>query len=369
MSKEVDHDEAESLLRETWQEIVDSEGSSYVDEEIIRQDLKEVLHAEKYGTRTFKYILVTNVLAKAVNSDIHALALQDQSDLEGSFNSGGLATDVVTDWEKDHGERLGGSNEPRTNSVYYRQSELNKDYEVRNEDLYQTLIRVLSELQGQSQAGELEPMDMLRQTLYEVSQLEPTTVSYSNPPEVTYVELESTVREYLNKSGLGERLAAVAAGVLDAQYHVAGKDEVYIKVDHVNVADENSSAAGDIEVFETDDEETLLQAAEVKDKPATKADVQHSITTGRDHSLQEYLFVAGNGFKSVRERKRAHEAIEDAEIEVVVIDIDDLLSSLKFQRRKGRRRFRESVGEFLNDMRAQATSKSDWKNAIESLCE
>jgi hypothetical protein len=367
MPKEIDHKEAEDLLRKTWREVTDSDESSYVDDYIIRQGLREILHAQKYGTRTFKYILLTNVLAKAVNSDIHALALQDQSNLEGSFNSGGLATDVVTDWEKDNGERLGGSNEPRTNSVYYRQSELNTDYEVRNDDLYQTLIRILEELEKQSSEGELEPIDMLRQTLYLVSQLEPTTVSYTNPPDVSYVELKEAVEEYLERSGTGERLAAVAAGVLDAQYFVADRSDVYIKVDHVNVADENSSAAGDIEVFEDEDEEVLLQAAEVKDKPATKADIQHSISTGQKHKLDEYKFVTGRGFQSDIEEKRAIDTIEDAEIEVVVITTDDLLSSLKFQGRAGRTRFRESVGEFLNDMRAQEESKSDWKEIIESL--
>ena len=367
MSKEIDHDEAEQLLRETWRDVTDTDEAPYLDDYIIQQGLREVLYADKYGTRTFKYILVTNVLAKAVNPDIHALALQDQSELEGSFNSGGLATDVVTDWEKDNGERLGGSNEPRTNSVYYRQSKLNPDYDVRNDDLYETLIRILTELQEQSESGELNPLDMLRQTLAVVSQLDPTTVSYSNPPDVSYTALEEAVESYLEQSGGGERLAAVTAGVLDAQYFMADRAEISIKVDHVNVADENSSAAGDIEVFETNDEETLLRAAEVKDKPATKADIQHSISTARDHELDEYLFVTGQGFQSASERQRAMETVKTAEIDLVVLSKADLLSGLKFCGRGGRTRFRESVGEFLNDMRAQENSKKNWKATIESL--
>lgn len=369
MSKEIDHDEAERLLRETWREVTDSDDSAYVDECITKQGLSQVLAADKYGTRTFKYILLTNILAKVVNPEINALALKDSSDLDGSFNSGGLATDVVTDWEKDNGERLGGSNEPRTNSVYYRQAELNTDYEVRNDDLYKTMIRVLSDLEEQSASGELDPMDVLRQALYEVSQLESTTIRYTNPPGVSYLELVDVVREYLTESNTGERLAAVTAGVLDAQYFFAGREDVYIKVDHVNVADENSNAAGDVEIFESKNEETLLQAIEVKDKPATKADIQHSIATGREHELDEYLFVAGQGFRSDAERERALDAMLDAEIELILLTPEDLYSSLKFQRRAGRRRFRESVGEFLNDMRAQEDSKSSWKNAIESLAE
>lgn len=367
MSETVDYDEAEALLRQTWQEVLNSDETSYVDQYILQQGIRRVLHSDKYGTRTFKYILTANVLAKAVNPDIHAQALKVQSELEGSFNSGGLATEVVTDWEKDYGERLGGSNEPRTNSVYYRQDELNKDYDCRVDDIYQALFRVLKELEEHSETGELDRMDMLRQTLYEVSRLEPTTVSYTNPPEVPFVELESVIRDYLKTSNLGERLAAVTAGVLAAQYCITGKDEIYIKIDHVNVADENSNAAGDIKVFDSEEEETLLQAVEVKDKPATKSDIQHSITTGRRHDLGEYLFVAGKSFRSSTERERAREEIENASIELIVLEPGDLLSSLKFQGRDGRRRFREAVGEFLNDMRAQSGSKSAWKSAIEGL--
>jgi len=367
MSKEIDYKKAERLLREVWQEVSNSDDSRYVNDNILRQGLHQVFAADKYGTRTFKYILLTNVLAKAVNPEINALALKDNSDLDGSFNSGGLATDVVTDWEKDNGERLGGSNEPRTNSIYYRQAELNTDYEVRNKDLYQTMIRVLSDLEEQSGSDGIDPVNVLRQALYEISQLESTTVSYRNPPDVSYLALVDVVREYLTESNTGERLAAVTAGILDAQYFFAGRGDVYIKVDHVNVADENSKAAGDIEIFESEAEEILLQAIEVKDKPAVKADIQHSITTGRRHELDEYLFVLGQGFQSATESERALEAIADAEIEFILITPEDLYSSLKFQRRAGRRRFRESVGEFLNDMRAQEDSKASWKNAIESL--
>jgi len=369
MSKEIDYGQAEELLRETWREVSNSDETEYVEDHVIRQGINQIIQAEKRGTRTFRYILLTNVLAKAVNPDIHALALKDQSDLEVSFNSGGLATNVVTEWEKDNGERLGGSNEPRTASIYYRQSELNEDYDAQIKDLYQTLIRVLSELQEQSENGSLEPLNVLRQTLSAVSLLEPTTVSYSNPPEVSYIELEEVVQEYLERSGTGERLAAVAAGVLDAQYFQADRSEVYIKVDHVNVADESSSAAGDIEVFESDEEGHLIRAAEVKDKPATKSDIQHSISTGREHELDEYLFIIGQGFRSESEKSKAMQVVKDAEIELIIISKDDLLSSLRFQGRGGRRKFRESVGEFLNDMRAQENSKSDWKEAIESLGE
>lgn len=367
MSREVTHEDAEATLRETWREVNERDDIRYVGNSTIYQGLRSVFSSDKYGTRTFKYILLTNVLAKAVNPDVHALALQDQSELDGSFNSGGLATEVVTDWEKDNGERLGGSNEPRTNSVYYRQSKLNRDYEVQSEELYLTLITVLTELQSEVADGAVDPHDVLRQALYEVSRLEVQTIDPDIPPGVSYTTVVTVVREYLRESGTGERLAAITAGLFDVQAFVPGRREVHVRADHVNVADENSDAAGDVEVFETDREEDLLRAAEVKDKPTTKSDVQHSISTAATHGLDEYLYVVGEGFRSESERRKAEAAIEDATIELTLVDVHDLLSSLKFQGRTGRSRFLNGVGEFLNDMRAQQKSKSDWERLVESL--
>jgi hypothetical protein len=367
MAARIDYDDADDLLRRTWREVNDSDQSEYIDDYLIRQKIKEEVANETYGTKTFRYMLVTNVLAKAVNNDAHYLALKAKSDLAGSFNSGGLATEIVTDWEKDHGQRLGGSNEPRTNKPYFDQMKVAEDYDASQQGAYDTLRNILLKLQEETESGDLDPMDVLRQTLYEISCLDPKTVEYANPPNVPFHQLESAIREYLQKSNLGERLAAVTAGVIDAQYFFANKDDVVIKAEHVNVPDANSNAAGDIEVFRTGDEEELLRAVEVKDKPAKKSDIQHSIAAARRHELSEYLFVTGKGFPSEEERRRAFQASEEAPIELLILDDKDLISNLMFLGRAGRRRFREAVGEYLNEMRAQQDSKSDWKQLMESL--
>lgn len=367
MAGEIDHGVAESLLRRTWNEVMENDRSVYIDDDEVRESLRHVLRTDQYATKTFKYMLLTNVLAKAVNPDVHYRALKAKgSNLSVSFNSGGLATEVVTDWEKDNGQRLGGSNEPRTNKPYFTQSEVGESYDARSQNVYDTMFGVLCDLEEKTGKGVLDPNDVLKQALYEVSQVQPSTVDYTNPPEVPYLELEAAVQEYLVKSNLGERLAAVAAGVIDSQFFFDGEEQVHIKADHVNVSDKKSNAAGDVEVFRSSDEDELIMAVEVKDKKADKTDIQHSITAGRRHELNEYLFVAGKGFKQ-GEEIRARNEIRNAPIEVLIITRKDLTNSLKFQGRSGRRRFRDAVGEYLNEMRAQGDSKQDWKELVESF--
>lgn len=127
-----------------------------------------------------------------------------------------------------------------------------------------------------------------------------------------------------------------------------------------------SNAAGDVEVF-YEDEDDLRLAYEVKDKPATKADVQHAIRKAREHELGEYLFVLGQGWRNEDEKQGAFDVIEDAPIELLLVVQEEMIQQLKFIGDGGRSRFTEQVGEFLNEMRAQEASKSGWKELMETL--
>lgn len=65
---------------------------------------------------TFRYILITALLAKATNPRINALALQAGADVEGAYDARSLCHTVVVPLERQLLNRaLGGSNEPFLN--------------------------------------------------------------------------------------------------------------------------------------------------------------------------------------------------------------------------------------------------------------
>jgi hypothetical protein len=358
----VDIDEAARILNQEWNRVRNDDEHDYLSDGTVAGKIREVLHDSQL---TYKYILVTNILAKAVNPHIHYRAMQAQSDLSGAYNARSLGHQVLVEWEKAHGERLGGSSEPFLNKPA-RFPEFAMENAHRSASAHRRLYELLDGLEEKTNAGEIAPMDVLRHTLDEISRLKPRTIDFKSPSDVPFRELHARVDEYLDKSGGGERLAAVTAGIMTAYYRSSGNEEWTIEAEHANVPDEFSKAAGDIEVFRDDE---LVRAIEVKDKPTERSDIQHAITKARENELGEYLYVVGAGFTTPTEKQASATETEEAPLEVMLLYPEDLLNLLKFVGDAGRISFIESVGEFLNAMRASGENKEWWKELVEDFRE
>lgn len=361
LSESVDNADAQRTLDREWNRVLNNDKHDYLDDPEAAQKIREVLNASQL---TYKYILVTNILAKAVNPDIHYRAMQAQWDSPGAYNARSLGHDVLVEWEKDHGERLGGSNEPFLNKPA-RYPSFSMENSYRSEDAHTRLYDLLDRLEEKTESSEIDPVDVLRHTLYEISQLSPNTLDYDPPAsDVPYADLHQLVSQYIESSGGGERLASVTAGVMKAYYGHTDGEEWEVEAENANVPDEFSKAAGDVEVFR---EAELVRAIEVKDKPAERSDIQHAIKKARENELSEYLFVVGQGWRNDDERRGALGEIDNTDVELILVNPADLLGMLKFVEDAGRRQFVEVVGEFLNGMRADEINKEDWKDVVESI--
>lgn len=286
LTETVDNSEAETILSREWNRILNDNEHDYLNEETIAQSIGEVLNASQL---TYKYILVTNIIGKVVNPDIHYRSMQAQWDHSGAYNARSLGHQVLVEWEKEHGERLGGSNEPFLNKPA-RYPDFSMENSFRSETAHRRLYNLLERLEEKTESGEVTPIDILRHTLYEISQLEPQTVDFVAPSDTPYRELRNRVEEYIEESGGGERLAAVTAGAMKAYYSYTNGENWIVEAEHANVPDEFSKTAGDVEVFRDDE---LVRAIEVKDKFSERSDIQHAITKARENELVEYLYVVG----------------------------------------------------------------------------
>jgi len=355
----IDTERAQTLLEEGWETVQNNPDKDHINDHIVQQKLHEVFNASQL---TYKYILFTNIVGKATNPDIHYRAMQAKSDLDGAYNARSLGHQVIVDWEKAHGERFGGSNEPFLNKPA-RDPEFALSNAARSQTAQERLYNLLERLEEKTNAGELDPSDILHQALAEFARLEPQTLSFESVSDVPYRVLEDALATFLAKSGGGERLAAVTAATFKIYYNYIGTNQISIAADHANVPDEFSNAAGDVEIKR---DGQLLKAIEVKDKPATASDIQHAITKGQENKLEEYHFLVGSGHRD-GEREEAITMAHNAPIELILVTPTDLYSILKFVGDDARSNFIDEVGDFLDEMRATDSNKAAFEQFVTTL--
>ena len=355
----VNSDEASKILNQEWKRIQSDDQSEYINDSIVRMKIEEILTD---SNKTYRYILVNAALSKAVNPNIHYRALQAGSSLNGAYDARSVAHDALVPWEKGHGERLGGSLEPFVNNPA-RHPEVDTSNRARSSQKQERLYNLLQRVEENVEDGELDPKNILRQTLQTVSDLESKTVEFKSPSDAPYDVIALNIQNYLKRSGNGERLPAVVAGIMQAYYEHAGEGDWRVDCEHANVSDEFSKAAGDVEIYYNGE---LHKAIEVKDKPATRSSVQHAIEKGRMSELGEYLYVLGAGFKSGEEDNVRQEA-QGAPIELIFITPEELITTLKIVDDVERVFFLEAVGDFLDDMRANQSNKNAFIKMVESI--
>ena len=116
----------------------------------VGEEIKSVLN----GThKTYKYVLVNGLLAKAVNKEIDALSLQAGDESDGAYDARSLCHKVLVPFEREFmPNSLGGSNEPFLNKPA-RFPRLTTDNAVRKGNdmrTLQCLISILSKVKNSS---------------------------------------------------------------------------------------------------------------------------------------------------------------------------------------------------------------------------
>jgi hypothetical protein len=250
--------------------------------------------------KTFKYVLVTGVLAKCVNPAAHPRALQAGSSLDGAYDARSLCHTVVVPFEKPRGDLFGLSNEP-----FLSKPARHLEHDKANRQLkYKALAGVLHDLL--EHVHRLSP-ELRRETLIQaltIARLRAANVSLALAPSAPSLNLVSDfLQRFLQCGDGGARLVAVAGTFL--KLFNEGLD---VRAYHPNAPDAFAGTAGDIEIK---DSGRLIAAFECKDRPLTLDDVLHGLGKGwRSHAL-EYSFIYSQGLAS-RQEVAIRDAVDEA---------------------------------------------------------
>lgn len=280
MSVTINHKNAKEILTTAFESQTD------VDDEIT-QKIKDILN----GThKTYKYVLITGLVAKATNAKADAKALQAGSELKGSYDARSLCHKVIVEFERDHLKKvLGGSNEPFLNKpARFKQLSLtNAVRSGRDTETLTSLINVFDGIETASQSKQYLTfsMQLLKVQMQQLAQrFSSTAVEPSKS-----IEIEEFIHRLISVSMEGES-SVIAIGAIEKYTHQQTGKAVEVVAHKVNQSGASSKEIGDIDVFSSGE---FAYSIEVKDKDFTEYDVQHAFDKVLNAGGRKAIFIYG----------------------------------------------------------------------------
>jgi hypothetical protein len=331
--------------------------------------LREELEAIVTGPHlTYRYVLVTALLAKATSADANCLALQAGAPVRGAYDARSLCHKVIVPHEPDLlGKALGGSNEPYLNKpARFQQISLgNAVRPGKDQRTLQGLHALLRKVVDAAQAR-IALQDAL---FFAVRR------NRANKREIQGVlehlrggrgAILAFIEAFVSKSMNGET-AALAVGTLFWVMGLGRGAGWTVQVHPVNEAGSSSNEISDVDVR---DGETLVFTAEVKDKAFLMRDVMHAIGKVKAAGLPRLHFITGPRAEQVdgSEEALAGQAAMEG-IELVVLDLHRMAETVMAfaPADLDLYAFAARVSGFAEQSRAKADTFSHLKETMERI--
>jgi len=244
-----------------------------------------------YGThKTYKYILVTALLAKATDERINPLSLQAGADLMGAYDARSLCHKVFVPFEREClSSGLGGSNEPYLNKPA-RFKQLSLDNAVRagsDRHILSLLIRLLSSIRTSEEA--FNYLGFALRTITNIAEERADIRKISITTDPTLVEVYSFIVDFVDKSFEGET-SAIVVGTLEKLYRSALEEGFTVECHKVNQSGSSSNEIGDIDIYKGED---YCYSIEVKDKAFSAHDLEHAFKKIIENGGVKGAFICG----------------------------------------------------------------------------
>jgi hypothetical protein len=332
----VDHRDAEEVLERAWEDIPSAQNQL---PPRLKQKI-EALMAATAGAKGFKYLLVTGILAKAVNPEVHPRAIQAGSNLQGAYDARSLCHKVVVRFEKTKGNLFGLSNEPFVNKALRHPEHDKANPQLRNKKMA-TMLHDALELVRTAREDEVYAalVHVLRLGKSSADTTKVTAVAGEDDLAVSI----RFIHEFLRMANGGAGLVAVWAAMIQLT-----DDDAEVRAYNPNQSDEYSGTIGDVEVFVDD---LLISATECKHRPINLDDVEHGLR--KNIGGAEYIFVIADGFhgtqeKAIRDRIAQAGKVGDVSLVEAQHEFPTILKVMGPHRRK---RLGSAVAEILQAMR------------------
>ncbi|MHA1593929.1 MAG: restriction endonuclease, SacI family [Candidatus Baldrarchaeia archaeon] len=211
-SSEIDIRKAQEILENLWNNIIQKipheklKKVSFIEDSQLLSDIRSIIRGKM---KSFKYALLTQVLAKLVNPSINALALQRQANIPGAFDARSFCKKVVVDFERKFLRSvLGGSSDPYV-SKPLRRAVISLDVikHIKDKNGWTRLYNILKRVEEVNDRKFTEKilcqiLVEIRKMLIEVEMDKKVPIAASS---ISTLELKQIISEFLSKPSEGAR--------------------------------------------------------------------------------------------------------------------------------------------------------------------
>ena len=359
---------AAATLQEIWASVL-SAAEDGPPSDAIEEDDGELLESIRLSvnsnTKTYRYVLPTQLLAKASDPALDCRSLQAGADRTGSFDARTIAHQVIVPFDQANDRVLGGSPEPYVNNPV-RVSEVSERHRnpQKNKRGWDHLCRVLEVVE--SAQDEDFTKTVLRQVTIEIyRRLSEVRVAYPTPRRISLSGCMRLIDEYLAETSGGDRLLALSSALFAV---IGRKFHLFSRVERASItaSDASTGMLADLECSTEDG--TIVLVVEVKDRILTVSQMMGKVANMREKQVSEIFFVAQQG---VEDQEQVDSLIESEFVSgqnIYVMSLSRLAEvSLALLGEEGRREFLLGVGSQLDDHRSDIRHRRRWSELLASV--
>ena len=318
------------------------------------------------STKTYRYVLPTQVLSKLSDPSLDSRCLQKEGGGQGRFDARTIAHKVIVPFDQANENVLGGSQEPYVNNPL-RVPEVSATYRraQRDKAAWDQLCLVLDAVE--STGNRTFTRSVFKQVLTEIyRRLSTVRVVYGVPGRVSLKKAIELINRFLAEHSGGDRLLALSSAlfvVIGIRFGLYSE----VKRGKITAADQSSGILADLECKRRDGRIALV--VEVKDRQVTISQLRAKLRTTREKQVSEIFFVAQGTVPS-----------EDIDVQSLIdrefasgqnVYITDLLglstSTLSMVGEAGRREFLAEVGSQLDKYSSDITHRKAWAALLETV--
>lgn len=245
----------------------------------------------KGSHKTYKYVLITALLAKSTNEEVDIFSLQAQDNSSGAYDARSLCHGVIVPFERENfPDGIGGSNEPFLNKParFPRISNTNAVRSGNDAIALQNLISIFSIIKTKEKAFEyLKHAMSIIVEIYNESLSKFDVDSEILGLRKNIQEIYDYLSDLLDQTNGGEICALIIATV--EQLYQGSENTVIAH--KVNESGASSKEVGDIDVYDSCGQ--LILSIEAKDKVFALQDVGHALRKFYEGGVERSMFIYG----------------------------------------------------------------------------